>query len=329
VIEKGGMAMSTAEERQMPAAGFTPDAWVRAIICHPEVKRSAENIAWLLSSDAAFTTKGCTASDIDIAGQLGLARNSVKNALLLLRSHGFIRWSWNSIDGARIRTIRPVFVLEATASIEPVLHRGDTSAPAAGAALSPAKVALPRRVGQFGYDGVVWPMPELLADREPIPASAVANAPNITIEMPARTQFGCDTDPVLRAPPIDVHAPDTIREGELLDLPSDPTVSNGTQTGCEDAAVRRLPAPREPKQGRTPRYDPAMPLWMQTTAVQNERAVLHVGRLPWDARCGHDRCESRNLAFICADEGDVFCAWHRREANLPVALAGVDPDRRW
>lgn len=321
--------MSTAVEKQMPASGFTSDAWVRAIICHPEVKRSAENIAWLLSSDTAFTTEGCTASDTDIAGQLDLARNSVKNGLLLLRAHGFIRWSWNSIDGARIRTIRPVFVLEATAPIGPVLHRGDASAPAAGAALSPAKVALPRRVRRSGSDGVVPPMPEPLADQEPIPASAVANALDIAFEMPARTQPGCNTDPVLWGPAINEHAPDAIRVGKLLDMPSDPAVSNGTQTGCGDAAVRRLPAPFKAKRKQTPRYDPAMPLWMQTTAVQTERAVLHVERLPWDARCGYDRCGSWNLAFICADEGDVFCAWHRREANIPVALVKLDPDRQW
>lgn len=322
------MAMSNAAEKPRPTA-FEPDTWVRAIICHPNVKRSAEHVAWLLSSDAAFTTEGCTAGDADIAGQLGLARNSVKNAVILLRVHGFIEWSWSSIDGARIRTIRPVFVRETTAPTGPALHRSDSSALTAGATLSPDEVALPRRVRRSGSAEAVPPMPEPLADRGPEPASTAAIPPEVVGEMPDRTHPGCDTDPVLRAHAIDAHATETIRKGEHLDLPSAPAVSNGTQTGCGGAPVRRTPALREPKRGRTRRYDPAMPLWMQTTAVQNERAARHVGRLPWDARCGHDHCESRNLAVICADEGDVFCARHRHEANIPVAVAGIDPDRRW
>lgn len=323
------MAMSTAAAKQMSAAGFTPDAWVKAIICHPDVKRSAENIAWLLSSDAAFTAEGCTASDMDIANQLDLARNSVKNALILLRVHGFIQWSWSLIDRARIRTIRPVFVLEATAPIDPALNRGDPSAFTAGATLWPAKAALHRGVRRSGSAEAVPPMPEPLADRALQPASTAAIPPDISLEMPDRTHPGCDTDPVLRAHAIEEHSPDTVGKDEYLDLPSASAISNGTQTGCGGSAVRRPLAPREPKRERTRRYDPAMPLWMQTTAVQNEQAAHHVGRLSWDARCGHDRCGSRNLAFVCADEGDVFCAWHRREANIPISLAELDPDRWW
>ena len=327
-IEKDRMAMSTAAEKPKRTA-FAPDPWVRAIICHPSVKRSAENVAWLLSSDAAFTTDGCTAGDVDIASQLGLARNSIKNAIIILRVHGFIEWSWSSIDGVRIRTIRPVFVREATAPIGPALHWGDASAPAAGAMLSPDEGSLLRRVRRSGSGGAVRPMPEPPADQTPEPASTAAIPPDIVSEMPDRTHSECDTDPVLRAHEMNEHAPDTTRGGDLLGVLPDPPLSDSTQTGCGGAAVRRSPALREPKQARTRRYDPTMPLWMQTTAVQNERAARHVGRLPWDARCGHDHCGSRNLAFICADEGDVFCAWHRREANVPVALAKLDPDRRW
>ncbi|MGU3363002.1 hypothetical protein ACLBWX_22020 [Methylobacterium sp. M6A4_1b] len=156
-------------------------------------------------------------------------------------------------------------------------------------------------------------------------ASTGSAALDLTCVIPDRTQSGCDADPALRVHETNEHAPDTTRGGDL----PDPLLSNSTQTGCDVGPVQQTPARREPKGERRRRHDPALPLWMQTTAVQNERASLHAERLPWDARCEHDGCGSRNLAFVCADEGDVFCARHRREANIPVALAVLDPNLRW
>lgn len=320
--------MSTAAEKPMRTA-FAPDPWVQAIICHPSVKRSAENVAWLLSSDAAFTTDGCTAGDVDIASQLGLARNSVKNALILLRVHGFIRWSWSSTDGARIRTIHPAVIQDATTSVNPAVCWGDAPAPTAVATPLPAKDPLRRRGRRSRSDEVVRPMPEPPADRAFLPASMDSATPDVACVIPDRTQSGCDANPALRAHETNEHAPDTTRGGDLLGVLLDPPLSNSTQTGCNVGPVQQTPARREPKGERKRRHDPALPLWMQTAAVQNERASLHAERLPWDARCEHDGCGSRNLAFVCADEGGAFCARHRGEANVPVALKVLDPDLRW
>lgn len=188
--------MSTAAEKPMRTA-FAPDPWVQAIICHPSMKRSAENVAWLLSSDAAFTTDGCTAGDVDIASQLGLARNSVKNALILLRVHGFIRWSWSSTDGARIRTIHPAVVQDATTSVNPAVCWGDAPAPTAVATPLPAKDPLRRRGRRSRSDEVVRPMPEPPADRAFLPASMDSATPDIACVIPDRTQSGCDANPAL------------------------------------------------------------------------------------------------------------------------------------
>lgn len=320
--------MSTAAEKPKRTA-FAPDPWVRAIICHPSVKRSAENVAWLLSSDAAFTTNGCTAGNVDIASQLDSAPNSVKNALILLRIHGFIRWSWNSTDGARIRTIYPAVVQEDTTSVSPAVCWGDAPAPTAVATPLPVKDPIRRRGRQPGSDELVRPMPEPSADRAFLPVLTETAAPDIACVIPNRTQSGCDAAQDLTAHEMNEQAPDTTRGGDLMGVLPDPPLSDGTRTGCDVGLVQQTPARRKPKGERKRRHDPALPLWMQTIAVQNERASLHAERLPWDARCEHDGCGSRNLAFVCADEGGAFCAWHRGEANVPVALAVLDPDRRW
>ncbi len=304
-----------------PRAAFTPDAWALAIIRNRDVKRSAEHVAWLLSSDVAFSTEGCTADDADIGARLCLAPISIKNALIILRACGFITWSLCKVDGARVRTIRPAFPQSET-GLTGTKPLDDAPAPIAVAAPSPVGDTPRRRPRRS--DTAVCPMPEQLSAQTDVPASPDHIAQEIACTLADCTQNGCDADPSPGEPEPNEDAADSTIEYDILRAFPDPPSSNGTHDGCDAGVVPQMATLR----GSRKRYDRSVPLWVQATDVQHARAAFHAERLPWDPRCEHDSCRSPWIASICAESGAVFCAQHTGYADLPVALARFGLDRR-
>lgn len=312
--------MSIAAPNEPPAA-FTPDAWALAIMRNPNVKKSAEHIAWLISSDVAFSTEGCTADNADIGARLDLAPNSVKNGLIVLRIHGFITWSRCRVDGARVRTIRPAFSRWKTGPAE-TGPLGDAPAPIAVAAPSPAGDKPPRRPRRSNT--TVCPMPEPLSAQTDVPTSPDHIAPEIACTFADCTQNECDAEPSPVEPEPNEDAADSTIGDDILRMFPDPPSSNSTHDGCDAGVIPQMATRR----GLRKRYDRSVPLWVQATDVQHARAAFHAERLPWDPRCEHDSCRSPWIASICAESGAVFCAQHSGYADLPVALALFGLDRR-
>lgn len=314
--------MSTAEPKQPPAS-FKQDAWALAIMRNQDVKKSAEHVAWLISLDADFWTKGCTAEDPDIAARLDLAANTVKNALISLRAAGSIVWSRCTVDGVHVRTIQPDPRWKAGHSVETV-SLGDVQAPIAGAVPSPFGGKHPHRPRRYRSDVAVCPTPEPLSAGTDVSAPAGFSAPDTACTIANCTQNGCDADPSPGKHELEEDGADRTPEVEILRVFQDPPSSNSTQIGCDTTVAQATITPRRSRK----RYDRSMPLWMQGTDVQYARAAFHAEQLSWDARCEHDGCGSRSIAFLCADEGTPLCARHGGYANLPVALAIFGLDRR-
>jgi hypothetical protein len=113
--------------------GVSVRVWSAGVRRDREIRRAARFVAWALADWPGFGRGGCRATDAEIADELGMAENTVKNALLQLRARGHIDWTWRTSRGQAIRTLGPTPASEQRSTPQAAM----TAAPTVGADADP------------------------------------------------------------------------------------------------------------------------------------------------------------------------------------------------
>lgn len=326
-----------------------------------EIRRAARFVAWALADRSEFGRAGCRATDAEIAAELGVAENSVKNAILQLRSRGHIDWTWRTSRGQDIRTLRPILATDqlstphVTMDLAPTVGAGTDPEPTSCESLNceleevamtaPVTVKIVQEIRILG--------PSLTKERLLIPHAAIDLAPIVgadTDPEPAsceplngELEGGAITAPAAGKVVRDIRTLDPTLSEMRLSLPHAdiglaPSVSAGTdrkpasskQLNCElekvamtEPAAVKVAERRKPSRDGNRRREASVPFSEWTRDRQRAHVQRLIDRLPNSG--WYARCSESGCearaAFICVDKGRTFCRPHRRYAFEAVALA--------
>ena len=336
-------------------------AWSANVRWDREIRRAARFVAWALADRSEFGRAGCRATDAEIAAELGVAENTVKNAILQLRSRGHIDWTWRTSRGQDIRTLFPVLATDQLSTPRVTMD----PAPIVGADTDPEHTSCESLNCELEEVAMTAPAtinivqdipilePSLTKERLSLPHAAIGLAPRV----------GADTDPepasceplngeleeaAITAPAAgkvvqDIRTLDPTLSEMRLSLPhaaiglepsvgADPDLKPSScealNRKLEDIAVTELAAVkvagrRKPSRDGNRRPEASVPFSEWTRDLQRTHVQDLIDRLPNSG--WYARCSERGCearaAFICADEGHTFCRPHRRYAYEAVALA--------
>lgn len=326
-----------------------------------EIRRAARFVAWALADRSEFGRAGCRATDAEIAAELGVAENSVKNALLQLRSRGHIDWTWRTSRGQDIRTLCPILATDQLSTphvtVDPAPTVGadtdpeHTSSESLNCELEEVAMTAPATV-EIVQD-IRIPGPSLTKERLSIPHAAIDLAPIVgadTDPEPASFEpLDCELEEVAMTAPAagkvvqDIRTPDPTLSEMRLSQPhaaiglapsvsADPDLKpfscEALNRELEDIAVTepaaiKVAGRRKRSRDGTRRSEASVPFSEWTRGRQRTRVQRLIDRLP---NYGwYARCSDSGCearaAFICADKGRTFCRTHRRYAFEAVALA--------
>ncbi len=168
--------------------------WRRQVSQDAAVTKGSLRIAWLLSEHPSFAQDGCLLDNAAIGAATGMHAHSVANAIAILRGLGHVACRGVTIDGRRLRLIRPSYlrgggdvVMSDPDALEPpiVPPGSDLSAPAPIAPIAPEPTSLEQNTGpvlELSGDAVT-PSVER-SDPEPVSGSVSMHASREAIRYP-------------------------------------------------------------------------------------------------------------------------------------------------
>ncbi|WP_149312904.1 hypothetical protein [Methylobacterium sp. P1-11] len=336
-------------------------AWSANVRRDREIRRAARFVAWALADRSEFGRAGCRATDAEIAAELGVAENSVKNAILQLRSRGHIDWTWRTSRGQDIRTLCPILATDQLSTP----HVTMDLAPIVGADTDPEHTSCESLNCELEEVAMTAPVtvkivqdirilePSLTKERLLIPHAAIDLAPTVGA--------GTDPDPTSCEPlnreleEIAMTAPaagkvvqdirtlgPTLSKGQLsiphaaigvapsVSADTDLTPASSQPLNCElekaamtEPAAVKVGERRKRSRDGNRRREASVPFSEWRRDRQRAHVQRLIDRLP---NFGwYARCSEcgceARAAFICVDKGRTFCRPHRRYAFEAVALA--------
>lgn len=336
-------------------------AWSANVRRDREIRRAARFVAWALADRAEFGRAGCRATDAEIAAELGVAENTVKNAILQLRARGHIDWTWRTSRGQDIRTLCPILATDQLstprATMDLALTVGadtdpePTSCESLNCELEEVEMTAPATVKIVQDIRILEPSltkerlliphaaidlaPIVGADADPEPASCEplhGELEGSAITAPAAGKVVQDIrtlDPALSEKRLSLpHAAISLAPSVGADPDLKPSSCEAQNRELADIAVTepaaiKVAGRRKPSRDGNRRSEASVPFSEWRRGRQRTHVQRLIDRLP---NFGwYARCSESGCearaAFICAYKGRTFCRPHRRYAFEAVALA--------